>query len=264
MPDDVQRPVRIGIPIPTAAHVSYNTRCWPQYAEAVRGAGGEPVSLALNASSESLAAVALGCDGFVLPGSPADVDPTSYGQQPSPAASRADPAREGCDRALLAHAAVQGKPVLAICFGLQILNVWRGGSLVQDLLPVPVNHAAGASVIAAHSVQVEQESLLAGLLTAAEAPADGEFRRLLVNSSHHQAIGALGDDLAVVARSTEDGVIEAVEARIGVAAFVGVQWHPERSTGSSQASRALFLWLVSEAEDRRSYVTLGRTNAGAL
>lgn len=241
--------VKIGIPAPTSADLEYNHRNAGQYAEAVRQAGGEVVVLPLGASVAELGSRATVCDGFVLPGSPADVDTSLYGQERDRATADADAAREECDRMLLEHAAVQGKPVLAICFGVQRLNVWRGGSLVQDLTPVPVNHSAGASVAVAHSVLVAGQSLLAGLLSAKEAPAEGEFRRLAVNSSHHQAVSAPGDDLAVVARSVEDGVIEAVEGRIGKAAMIGVQWHPERSVAISAASRALFTWLVAEAED---------------
>ncbi len=241
--------VKIGIPVPTSTDLAYNAKAAPQYAEAVRQAGGEVVALELGLSVAQLGAVATGCDGFLLPGSPADVDPALYGQERDPATAAADPAREACDLRLLEHAAVQGKPVLAICYGVQRMNVWCGGSLVQDLTPVPVNHEAGGSVAVAHSVLVAGQSLLAGLLSGAEAPAEGHFRRLPVNSSHHQAISAPGDGLAVVARSVEDGVIEAVEGRIGAAAMLGVQWHPERSVGISAASRAMFTWLIAEAED---------------
>jgi len=241
--------VKIGIPVPTSGDLEYNRKSGPEYAEAVRQAGGEVVELDLRLGVAALGALATACDGFVLPGSPADVDPALYGQERHEGTAPADPEREACDLRLLEHAAVKGKPVLAICFGAQRLNVWCGGSLVQDLAPVPVNHEAGGSVAVAHSVWVAPQSLLAGLLSGAEAPLDGEFRRLAVNSSHHQAVSAPGDDLAVVARSVEDGVIEAVEGRVGKAAMIGVQWHPERSVGISAASRALFTWLVAEAED---------------
>lgn len=243
--------LRIGIPVPTAANLEYNRRSAPQYAEAVRGAGAEVVSLPVGTSVAELGQLADSCDGFVLPGSPADVQPALYGQEAETATAPADLAREECDMRLLEHAAVQGKPVLAICYGVQRLNVWLGGTLVQDLTPVPVNHSAGASMAVAHTVQVLGQSLLAGLLGGAEAPAEGGYRRLAVNSSHHQAIGIPGEGVTVVARSTEDGVIEAVEGRVGDAAMIGVQWHPERSVANSAASRALFAWLVADAEDGR-------------
>ena len=240
--------VRIGIPVPTTRDMEYNARSWPEYAEAVRGAGAEAVRLPLSAEVE-LRQLARSCQGFVLPGSPADVDPSTYGQEREPETADADAARDACDRWLLQHAEETGKPVLAICYGLQLLNVWRGGSLVQDLRPVPVNHGAGAAVAVAHGVAVTAQSLLGGLLTAGEAPAEVAFRKLPVNSSHHQAIGIAGEGLTAVARSTEDGVLEAVEGRLGRAGVLGVQWHPERSLALSAASRALFLWLVASAED---------------
>jgi putative glutamine amidotransferase len=243
--------VRIGIPACTSGDVEYNRKSSPSYVAAIEGAGGEAVPLPLGRDLAELGALATTCDGFLLPGSPADVEPSLYGQAREQASAPADQAREDCDLRLLEHAAVQGKPVLAICFGMQRMAVWCGGSLVQDLAPVPVNHSAGAQVAVAHSVLVAGQSLLAGLLGAAEAPAEQGYRRLAVNSSHHQAVSTPGDGLVVVARSSEDGVIEAVEGRIGQAAMVGVQWHPERSVEISAASRALFTWLVSEAEDGR-------------
>ena len=256
--------IKVGIPVPTTGDPEYNRRSWPQYADAVSAAGGEPVRLEPGLPMEELGATARTCAGFVLPGSPADVDPGTYGVARHPATAPADPAREACDRLLLDHAAVRGKPVLAICFGAQMLNVWDGGALLQDLPPLPVNHAAGGQVAVAHTVWVSRESLLAGLLSAAEAPGEGDFRRLPVNSSHHQAVASPGHALAIVARSVEDGVIEAVEGRVGEAAMLGVQWHPERSVAISAASRALFTWLVSEAEDRAMHRTLRADDGGAL
>lgn len=234
--------------MPTSLDIVYNERYWPEYAEAVRAAGGDAIRIPLSSSLE-LRKLIMECDGYVLPGSPADVDPVAYGQMRAAETAVVDKAREECDTAVLEYAERSGKPLLAICFGLQSLNVWRGGSLVQDLQPLPVNHGAGAQVAVAHSVLVVGQSLLGGLLSAGEAPASGQFRRLPVNSSHHQAVSISGEDLTVVARSAEDGVIEAVEGRIGASAMIGVQWHPERSVGISAASRALFLWLTSAAED---------------
>jgi putative glutamine amidotransferase len=189
----------------------------------------------------------MGCHGIVLPGSPADVNPQKYGQEPDPASAAPDPARENVDELLLQDAHNLHKPILAICFGTQMLNVWRGGTLVQDLMPLAVNHRAGRAVAVAHSVEVAPESLLAGLATGADGRVIAEPITLPVNSSHHQAIDIAGDGLRVSARSSQDGVVEAVEGEALGHFILGVQWHPERSYGDSPASAAIFGRLVGEA-----------------
>jgi putative glutamine amidotransferase len=251
---------RIAIPTPTSGDHEYNQRSWQNYADAVAAAGGEPVRVPLELTAPALRRMAQECAGVCLPGSPADVDTARYATERDPATSDADPAREAADFALLDHAYRTGKPVLAICFGTQALNVWRGGSLVQDVTPLPVNHAAGRAVAVAHAAVIAPESGLGGLLreneaTRAEAPADDAgFLRLPINTSHHQAVAEPGDGLRIVARCPDDGVVEAIEADPNDAGegerpgwVVGVQWHPERSTAISAASRALFAKLVSEA-----------------
>jgi putative glutamine amidotransferase len=243
---------RIALPIPTSFDLEYNQQAWPQYAAAVEQSGGEAVEVALNLSPARIADLMNTCQGIVLPGSGADVSPRKYGQDAIEACAAPDPARENVDELLIQDAYNLHKPILAICFGLQSLNVWRGGTLVQDLTVMPVNHAAGGSVAVAHSLMVAPDSILGGLLSPDEAPMleDG-FLRLPVNSSHHQAIGVPGDGLRIVARCPQDGVIEAVEGDLnpdGASHFVlAVQWHPERSYTISAASRAIFARLVAEA-----------------
>lgn len=243
---------RIAIPIPTSTDPEYNGRSWPQYAEAIRLAGGEPVEIPLDASPRATADLINTCQGVLLPGSPADVNPHKYGHEPIPECKPADPARENVDELLIQDAHNLYKPLLAICFGTQSLNVWRGGTLVQDLSPVPVNHSAGRTVAVAHTARIAPDSTLGQMLPREEAPEEEGFLRLPINSSHHQAIGIPGDGLRVVARSSEDGVVEAVEGgqdpHNPQAHFVlGVQWHPERSYEISPASKALFSRFLSEA-----------------
>jgi putative glutamine amidotransferase len=245
---------RIAIPVPTSKDVAYNQRSWATYAECVERAGGEAVRVELGSARRDLLELARTCSGVCLPGSPADVEPARYGAERDSATAPADAAREAVDTVLLEDAEAHAKPVLAICFGVQMLNVWRGGSLVQDLTPVPVNHSAGGKVAVAHTAVVAEHSLLASLLEEAEAPLVDGFRRLPVNTSHHQAVAAPGTGLRIVARCPEDGTVEAVELEgdapgegDGRQWVMGVQWHPERSYDISAASRALFARLVHEA-----------------
>jgi putative glutamine amidotransferase len=243
---------RIAIPVPTSNDLDYNLRAWPQYAAAVRASGGEPVEISLDASPSEIADLINTCQGVLLPGSPADVNPQKYGQEPIPECAPTDHPRENVDELLIQDAHNLYKPIFAICFGVQILNVWRGGTLLQDLMVMPVNHAAGSSVAIAHTAAIAPDSLLGSLVDPAEAPETDGFLRLPINSSHHQAIGIPGDGLRVSARCPQDGVIEAVEggqASEGATAHyvVGVQWHPERSYEISPASRALFDRFIAEA-----------------
>ena len=250
---------RIAIPIPTTADLAYNQRSLPQYIAAIRSAGGDPVELPLALTAAELRAALATTHGVLLPGSPADVDPARYGADRDPATAAADPAREAFDFALLDDALLHGKPVLGICFGCQSMNVWRGGTLVQDLTPLPVNHSAGASVAIAHTALIAKESLLATLVDPDEAKVDGDFLRLPINTSHHQAAGVPGTGLRVSARCPDDGVIEALEldpamfhvehSKLLHSPFLlGVQWHPERSYNLSPTSRNLFHHLITEAQ----------------
>jgi putative glutamine amidotransferase len=160
---------RIAIPVPTTSHHSYNQRAWPGYISAITNSGGEPVTIDIGATPAAIRALAATCDGVVLPGSPADIDTSLYGQPRDPASEPPDPAREQADYLLLDDAEAHRKPVLAICYGTQSLNVWRGGSLIQDLAPLPVNHPAGSKVAVAHAALIAKDSLLASLLDPAES-----------------------------------------------------------------------------------------------
>ena len=253
---------KVAIPIPTSMDLEYNRRSWRMYAAAVRHAGGLPVEVDLRLSEREVVRLAKACDGVVLPGSPADLDPRRYGQEAIEACSPADPARETVDRLLLEEAQHAGKPVLGICYGLQSINVWRGGSLVQDLLCTPVNHSAGASVAVAHAVAVESGSLLASLVSPDEAVVMQGALQLPINSSHHQAIERLGGGLRVSAVSAVDGVLEAVEGPGGVESsgfLLGVQWHPERSVAISETSRSIFAAFCRAVASRRSPAASGRS-----
>lgn len=234
-------PVQIAIPAPTGSDAAYNARSLPQYVAAVEAAGAEAVVVRLNEAQERLTKLLAGVLGILLPGSGFDVDPEQYGVPRIAECGPPDPARAAVDELLLQDAFNHRKPILAICYGAQSLNVWRKGSLIQDLdtvMGTPVNHRPGREVVEAHSVRIRNGSRLSRLLPP------GKAMEVQVNSSHHQAILEAGDSLVVSAVSPLDGVIEAVELDDADHFVVGVQWHPERTFEQSSVSRAIFSAFV--------------------
>jgi GMP synthase-like glutamine amidotransferase len=132
------------------------------------------------------------------------------------------------DELLLQDAYALRKPVLGICYGLQILNVYRHGTLLQHIESA-VNHEAGRSVPIAHTVEVAKGTRLSRIVgREAEAGHDGG-PSIAVNSSHHQSAEAIGQGLCIVARCPQDGIIEAIEGTSPDHFVLAVQWHPERS-----------------------------------
>ncbi len=245
---------RIAIPVPNSKRPLYVTVALPQYERAVRNAGGEPVIIAAGATSAEIAQAVKSCDGVLLPGSPADIDPEKYGAARHPDTASADPVRDNIDELLLQDAYNMRKPVFGICYGLQSLNVWRTGTLDQ-VLPKGVKHSAGSKVTQAHRVRIDPESKLAGILRDAGAlPENDEL--LPVNSSHRQAAQTVGDGLRLVAWSPEDGVKEAVEGTSPDHFVLGVQWHPERTYERDPAARAIFQAFIRAAV--RWHEQLGR------
>ena len=241
-------PPRIAIPFPTSYDLAYNRLNMPSFAQAVADAGGEAVFLDLSSPLAAQKQIASTCAGVLLPGSPADVATANYGQATEEHTARSDPAREAADRMLIDHAYQHEKPLLAVCFGTQMLNVHAGGTLIQDLAILPVNHSASRSVLAAHPCTFAEGSLLSELVDPDELTSIAGLKRIPVNSSHHQAIGIAAAAYKVVARSPQDGVVEAIEPAQPTRHFVlGVQWHPERTTAISQTSRNLFARFVAEA-----------------
>jgi putative glutamine amidotransferase len=235
---------RIAIPVPHSEMPDYNERSLPQYVRAIEAEGAEAVAVSPNASPAEVARLINSCHGVLLPGSPADVDPQKYGAEKDPKTNPADPKRDTVDELLLQDAHNMHKPILAICYGLQSLNVWRTGTLLQHIHS-SVNHEAGKTVPIAHKIKVDSDSCLANILRNGSART-GDLE-IPVNSSHHQSAEIVGDGLRVVARTPEDGVIEAVEG-INPGHFVlGVQWHPERNYDQDAPSRAIFHAFVEAA-----------------
>jgi putative glutamine amidotransferase len=234
---------RIAIPVPYSGDPEYAARALPQYERAVVMAGGEPVRIPLDQEPDELRPLIEGCDAVLLPGSPADVDPAKYDAARDPKTADADSRRDQADEVLLQAAYRARKPVLGICYGLQILNVYRSGSLIQHI-ESPVNHEAGRKVAVAHTIDVFSGSKLAEVVRDAGA----DPAKLLVNSSHHQSVDEVGDGLRIVARCREDGVVEAIEGTAPDHFVLAVQWHPERSVDEDAPSRAIFSALVKAAQ----------------
>jgi putative glutamine amidotransferase len=173
---------RIAIPMPHSLDPEYAERAIPQYERAVELAGGEPVRIPLSQAPSKVIQLIAACDGVLLPGSKADVDPQRFEALRSPHTAAADPGRDAVDDLLLDDAYRLRKPVLGICYGLQSLNVYRAGSLVQhipEFLPEEkrrkVNHEAGKKVAVAHTVEIEPGSKLSEIVAdALSGPVAGE------------------------------------------------------------------------------------------
>jgi putative glutamine amidotransferase len=214
----------------------------PDYEEAVRRAGGEP--RVLDRAADAPADVVRIIDGLLLTGG-GDVDPALYGAAPHPSVRPAEPGRDAFEIELVRRVLEAGLPVFAICRGAQVLNVARGGTLLQDIpseVSGELNHALAAPphqpVEMAHDVWVTPGSLLERLMH--DRLTDGED--LAVNSRHHQAPKAPGTGLLVTA-TAPDGVIEALEDP-SMRFCLGVQWHPENFWRTGEFS-ALFEGFVA-------------------
>jgi putative glutamine amidotransferase len=239
--------IRIAIPEPTTSDAAYNARSLPLYLAALQSTGATPVVIPLHERQDRVARLLTGTQGVLLPGSGFDVDPERYGEERIPACGPADPGRTAVDELLLQDAFNLHKPILAICHGVQTLNVWLNGTLIQDLktvLNTQVNHAPGRDVVNAHPIRIDRGSRLA---SAADGVLEAEC-----NSSHHQAISRVGDNLRVTAVCPKDEVIEAIELDSADHFALGVQWHPERTYTVSPLSRALFAAFFQAAKAWRS------------
>jgi putative glutamine amidotransferase len=235
---------RIGIPYRTQKEELSGERAkYEFYVRSVEKAGGAPVEVSLGLALPELRKLARSLDAIVLPGSPADVNPQRYGATRNAKTADADAAREKTDCELLEHCLEEGKPVLAICYGVQILNVYLGGSLVQDIgsewlrsLPHSWERREQGAPEPFHSIEMVSGSKAIAAAGKAEAE---------VNSSHHQAVREPGKNLRITARAA-DGIVEAVEWEGDANWVVGVQWHPERMTGDT-FSENLFRGLMNAA-----------------
>lgn len=233
----MQKPV-IGVtPLFDRARDSY----WmlPGYFQALEQAGAVPVMLPLTNDAAALSRAVEALDGFLMTGGP-DVDPAYYGAEEIPSVNEICPERDAMEMTLLRLLWETDKPVFGICRGLQMMNVQRGGTLIQDIPtehPSDVEHRMKAPYDrAVHTVTVLKDSPLYRLFGTDSAG---------VNSSHHQAIKVLAPGLLPMAVAP-DGLIEAIcapEKRF----YWAVQWHPERLWVKDEMSRRLFAAFVNAA-----------------
>lgn len=214
------------------------------YLRAVQDAGAAPVLLPPQLDAAGREALWPRLAGLVLTGG-GDVDPARFGEPLHPTATEVSPARDELEIHLALRALAEGVPVLAICRGIQVLNVALGGDLHQDVgsqVPGALTHSQKAPRSeTTHAVRVKEGSRLAAILGATE---------VAVNSFHHQAIRRLGERLLAVAWAP-DGIVEGVEIDADAGFVVGVQWHPEELVAHDAAARALFASLVAAAGRRQ-------------
>lgn len=225
-----------------------------KYRDAVISAGGEPVLLD-GSGPETVIETLARFDGLLLPGG-TDVDPAAYGGRPHPAVDVAHPKRDAFELEAARVARRAGMPTLAICRGMQVVNVALGGTLYED---IPDQYEAPNGLRlrhqqmpdfgrheTTHDVDVRRGTTLAGIAGAAA---------IRVNSLHHQAVRRLAYGLDPVAHA-RDGIVEAFELRSEHPFFVGVQWHPEELVDADEPSRTLFSAFVAAAARRAAGKTL--------
>ncbi len=240
---DKERPI-IGVP----CRYNWTTNYYElreTYPEAIYAAGGTPILLPLIPEPEFIESVMEHLDAIALSGAVNDVDPLRYGREPRPELGPVVPRRDETDMMLLSAAEQRHMPVLAICFGIQSLNVYRGGTLIQDInteVKEPIKHMQGDLFWRrSHSINVTEDSLVARLAGSTHTS---------VNSHHHQAIDIVGRDLEPIAWAP-DGVIEAVINTRPDQFILGVQWHPEVGWQNDLLSQAIFRHFIEVAREHK-------------
>src|SRR3990172_5638560 len=226
-------------------HGAERVRLSANYVRSIEGAGLVPIVVPPLAAPARAEEILAGAGGLLLTGG-ADVDPARYGAAPPPAPGAVHTARDATEVALLAAARERRLPVLAICRGIQLLNVALGGTLVQDLSserPSAIRHDQPHDREArTHDVAIAADSTLAAA-TGATA--------IAVNSYHHQAVDRLGHGLRVTATAL-DGVIEGAEVEDRAWWVVAGQWHPEDLTTAVKAwARGIFKAFAEAVGERR-------------
>lgn len=230
---------RLLMPEPTFTYSEKNALNL-SYTRAVSAAGGVPVILPYTLSEEELIPALELCDGFIVPGG-GDMSSRFFHESPHPCAGTEDLNLDRLELAALDYLFRHGVPTLGICRGCQVMNVFAGGSIYQDLPSqygegLIRHRQTGDRGVPTHAVALTAGSRLAELL--------GE-KKVYTNSMHHQAVRVPGKGFAVSA-AAEDGVIEAIEHENGV--WTGVQWHPEELLSTVPPMLTIFTELVDKAK----------------
>lgn len=214
------------------------------YSEALEALGAIPYHISLIPNQGYISEIVKNVDGILLPGSDTDVDPLIFGEEPRPNLKKIIPEKENTDLLILREAEKRKKSILGICFGMQVLNVARGGTLFQDIetdFEYCVKHEQGKPLARnSHSLEFEKDSLITRLIT--------NKNNVRVNSHHHQAVGKLGKHLRATAWA-KDGVIECIEDTRQDRFVLGVQWHPELSWKMDNLSRNIFECFISACKN---------------
>jgi putative glutamine amidotransferase len=214
------------------------------YSEALEALGAIPYHISLIPNADYISEIVKDVDGILLPGSDTDVDPLIFGEEPRPNLKKIIPEKENTDLMILAEAEKLKKSVLGICFGMQVLNVSRGGTLFQDIesdIENCIKHEQGKPLARnSHSLEFENPSLISRLIT--------NKNDVRVNSHHHQAVGKIGENLKSTAWA-KDGVVECIEDTRDDRFVLGVQWHPELSWRTDSLSRNIFESFISACKN---------------
>jgi putative glutamine amidotransferase len=205
-----------------------------EYSDAVTAAGGIPIIIPLPETASSVQSIAESLDGILLTGSNSDLDPSLYNAVRLDSCGPVQPLRDQMDFFLMDLAVKRNIPVLAICYGMQSLNVFFGGSLIQDIntsIDTSIEHNKPRSKdVPNHKIEIAPESILESLAGGGEA---------MVNSTHHQAVERPGDGLDPIAHAP-DGIIESVFGSNQSNWILGVQWHPESRFAGDDFSSKIF------------------------
>jgi putative glutamine amidotransferase len=207
-----------------------------EYSKAIRHSGGGPVLIPIAQSRQTLQTILDQVKGLLLSGGP-DIHPKSYHEQPLPELAEVDEDLDRMELEIARMAFQRNLPILAVCRGIQVLNVSRGGTLYQDIpaqVQDSINHLQNLDkTIKTHTIRIEGKTILHRIFRKTE---------IWVNGKHHQAIKDLAPDFVISARA-RDGIIEAIE-NPSKRFVLGVQWHPEGTWEKDPYSRKLFRAFV--------------------